>query len=56
LGTLLSEKILKKDFHTPFYLQKVHIEMSQMFFAIALLFILPHMGSAVDYFKPGNNV
>ncbi len=47
-GTLLSERIFKKDLHVPFYVQKFHIEASQLILAFLLIWILPVIGMGVD--------
>lgn len=49
-GTLLSERIFKKDLHIPFYVQKFHIEASQLILAFILIWILPIVGHGVDWF------
>eukprot|EP00392_Amoebophrya_sp_AT5.2_P013201 g13314.t1 len=48
LGCLCSEKIMKRDAAMPFYIQKFHQEMGGLAVSIALLFLLPLLGSVID--------
>ncbi|CAD7922797.1 unnamed protein product [Amoebophrya sp. A120] len=48
LGCLLSEKIMKRDVHTPFYVQKFHQETGGLLVSAVLLFALPWLGHVID--------
>ncbi len=49
-GAVMNEKVFKKSFKTPFIVQKFHVEVSQLAFAVSFLWLFPLTGRGIDYF------
>lgn len=50
MGAVMNEKVFKKSFRTPFIVQKFHVEVSQLMFAVSFLWLFPLTGRGIDYF------